>query len=253
MSQEESIFNSLIEEDDITWQSMIIELVKTEQMDLWDVDIGLLSEKLISFLNEMKETNLRVSGKMILASAILLRLKSGKFVDSDLVNLENMMNLDEYEEFEDFGEFGSNNQWEKANPKDFKIYPRTPQPRKRKVSIYDLLDSLGKVLNNKKERMRKKVPSLAPDVKVRKHVDINLVIKDVEKALFEFKEKNNTNTMKFSEIIPSERKEDKIQTFIPLLHLTNQRVTDLEQEEHFSDFKINILKESSRITNKSKL
>ena len=243
MSQEESIFNTLIEEDDITWQSMIIELVKTEQMDPWNVDVGLLSERIMKFIEEMKETNLRVSGKLILAAAVLLRLKSGRFIETDLTNLENLMNIDNYDDFDEFGEFGDK-QWDKADPKNFKIYPRTPQPRKRKVSIYDLMGALEKIIDNKKQKLKRKVPSIAPEVKIRKHVDMNLVIKDVEKALFAFKNKNKTNTMKFSEIIPSERKEDKINTFIPLLHLTNQRITDLEQDEHFADFDINILKDT---------
>lgn len=38
--------------------------------------------------------------------------------------------------------------------------------------------------------------------------------------------------------MPSQKKEDKIFTFIPLLHLTNQRKVNLEQKEHFGEIEI---------------
>ena len=101
MSGEDNLFQQLVEQDDITWQVMIQELVKTEQMDPWDIDLSIISEKFLTFIEKMKETNLRISGKIILAAALLLRLKSGRFIDTDLVQLENLMNED-YDEFEEW-------------------------------------------------------------------------------------------------------------------------------------------------------
>ena len=42
----------------------------------------------------------------------------------------------------------------------------------------------------------------------------------------------------FSQLVPSNTKEDKIYTFIPLLHLTTQRKIDLTQQEHFGEIEI---------------
>ena len=190
----------------------------------------------------MKETNLRVSGKIILAAAILLRLKSGRFIDFDLTQLEQMMSEDYEDEFEEFE--GQVNRLEKANPKDFKIYPRTPQPRKRKVSIHDLIGALEKTLEKDKKKMSTRSYAPTPEVDL-KHIDINLVIKDVEKRLYNFSDEQKTDQMKFSDLTPSDRKEDIITTFIPLLHLTNARVTDLNQEKSFDDFDVTLLKKSS--------
>ena len=105
----EKIYNLLLEKDDITWQSTLYELVKSEQMDPWDVDVSLLSQKFISKVREMKDTDLRVYGKMVLAAAILLKIKSRRLVGEDLDALDKLFaQTEESEEellFEEQGEF----------------------------------------------------------------------------------------------------------------------------------------------------
>ena len=49
---------------------------------------------------------------------------------------------------------------------------------------------------------------------------------------------NNQNKLTFSQLVPSQEKEDKVFTLIPLLHLTTQRKIDLDQEEHFGEINI---------------
>ena len=52
--------------------------------------------------------------------------------------------------------------------------------------------------------------------------------------------------MLFSELIDSDRKEDKIATFVPLLHLTTQEKIDLYQKEHFGDIEITLIKKGGK-------
>lgn len=250
MNAEDNLLEQLMDNDDITWQSMIFELVKTEELDPWDVDLGNLAEKFISMITEMKETNLRISGKVILASTILLRLKSSRFIDTDLAQLEALisgMNQDwEDDDFEEFGEDGQLTLLSKKDRNKYKIYPRTPQPRKRKVSVYDLVSALETVIEKQKvkirTRARKRDSSEQSEVKITSR-DINLVIKDVFQSVNFMCNDMNTKKLKFSDIVPSDSREDVVSTFLPLLHLTNQRVTDLEQEQAFEDFDIHLIKE----------
>ena len=51
---------------------------------------------------------------------------------------------------------------------------------------------------------------------------------------------NQEKTLTFTQLIPSDAKKDKVLTFIPLLHLTNQRKIDLIQEKHFSEIEIKL-------------
>lgn len=241
MTQEDSLLQTLIQEDDITWQAMIQELVKTEEMDPWDVDIGVLAQKFMQMIEEMRETNLKVSGKVILAATIMLRLKSARFIDVDLAQLEQLISSaedygDEFIEESDGGVFVR----DPKTGEKYSIFPRTPQPRKRKVSVYDLMEALGKVIDVSRKKNVQKVPVKKMEIPVKKF-DINYVLKEVFYAVNQHFD-SGKKTLTFSELTPSDRKEDKISTFVPLLHLTNQRVTDLDQKKAFEDFNILLLR-----------
>ncbi|MGM5483605.1 MAG: segregation/condensation protein A [Nanobdellota archaeon] len=246
MADEDSLLTTLMDENDITWQSMIHELVRNEEMDPWDVNLGTLAEKFIKMIHEIKETNLKVGGKVILASAILLRLKSGKFIDTDLAELEKLMTEDsDIEEFEEFEENELQQVLEEKKKKDYKIYPRTPLPRQRKVSVYDLIGALENILETKSVNKSRKPQKNNKKTEVKlDEEDIQFAIQTVFKEVSTKCRSDKDNKVKFSKILPSDRKEDIISTFVPLLHLTNQRVTDLHQEEAFSDFDIELLKRS---------
>jgi len=70
--------------------------------------------------------------------------------------------------------------------------------------------------------------------------DITEIIRDVYTRIMSFFSINKQKKLTFSQLVPSNTKEDKIYTFIPLLHLTNQRKVNLEQKEHFGEIEIMI-------------
>ncbi|MCM2326211.1 MAG: segregation/condensation protein A, partial [Candidatus Woesearchaeota archaeon] len=123
------------------------------------------------------------------------------------------------------------------------IFPRTPQPRKRKVSVFDLVNALEKALEVYKRRPQKiveKVSMRAPE----KPRDISLVIKDVYTRILGHFDKKGEEAprLTFNLLIPKDTKEDKVFTFIPLLHLDHQRKVELSQETHFGDIYIELLR-----------
>jgi len=252
MSQEENFLNTLVDQDDITWQAMLFELVNSHEMDPWDIDLGILSEKFLKMLHEMKETNLKISGKVILASTIMLRLKSGRFIDTDLVQLENLIaSMNDVEaHFEEDGEIQT--YLEGGVRKNYKIYPRSPQPRKRKVSVYDLVRALEGVIERQKIKVQRRVPQVEMEYHT-KSVDMNVVLREVFNSLYDTVETKKSDKLKFSDIIPSNERSDIIATFLPLLHLTNQRVTDLHQDEAFCDFDVHVIKKGMTFEEISKI
>jgi len=238
---QERIFELLFDKDEITWQSIILDLIKTEQMDPWDIDISLLSRKYLEMLKKLKDLDFRISGKIVLAAAILLRIKSNKLVGEDITELDRLLagkDLDElqedfYEELENEFEAG---QGSTVFDKPL-LTPRTPQPRKRKVSVYDLMGALQKALEVKKRRVMRSIPTSKVEVP-KKSVEITSIIKEVYGKITGFFFKNKSKKLTFTELIPSSSKEDKVLTFIPLLHLTNQRKINLLQKEHFGEIEI---------------
>jgi segregation and condensation protein A len=242
---QEKIFSILFEQDEITWQSMIYELVRTEGMNPWDVDISLITQKFLEMLRKLKEMDFRISGKVVLASAILLKLKSNKLIEEDITALDSLMSSAEEtpEEFLDellSDDFLDDNKEEKEKPK---LVPRTPQPRKRKVSVYDLVKALEKALVVEKRRPEP-IREHKKITKPSKGKDISEVIKEVYANIQTHynSKKIKGPKLTFTDLIPSESKEDKIFTFIPLLHLENQRRIDTFQEMHFGEIEIELLK-----------
>ena len=235
MDPHERIFSIISSKaDEITWQNIIFELIKTEQMDPWDIDISLLTQKYIAILRGLKEHDFRVSGKVLLAAAILLKMKSHKLVGEDLTELDRLL-IGVEEKMEELG-FDEPIRIEKLTEIPTLI-PRTPQPRKRKVSIYDLVEALERALEVKKRRLLHSIPPMNLEAPKKKK-DITEIIREVYGKIKAFFFSTLKDRLTFSKLLPSESKEDKVHTFIPLLHLAQQNKIELVQENHFGDIQI---------------
>ncbi|MBS3112747.1 segregation/condensation protein A [Candidatus Woesearchaeota archaeon] len=243
---EEKIITMLAKDDEITWQAIIKELVRSEQMDPWDINVSILSKKYIDMIKKMKDCDLRISGKVLLAATMMLKIKSSRLIGEDLDKLDSMFAYTQEPDydldfFSDFGNIYDKPQKEKEH---FKLIPRTPQPRKRKVSIFDLMNALQKAMEVKKRRVFRDIPDEIKMHMPQKKKDISNIIREVfDKVKIFFLSGNKKMT--FTQLLPDEaNKEDKVYTFIPLLHLSNQRKIDLEQKDHFGEIHIQFPKKT---------
>ena len=73
LSAQDRVFELLFEEDEITWQSILFNLVTKEQMNPWDINIATLSKKFMDMLKKLKEMDFNVSGKIILYNNLTKR------------------------------------------------------------------------------------------------------------------------------------------------------------------------------------
>ena len=235
MDPHERIFTIILSKaDEITWQNIIFELIKTERMDPWDIDVSLLTKKYMEILRSLKEHDFRVSGKVLLAAAILLKMKSHKLVGEDLSELDRLL-IGVEDEIEELG-------FEEPGviPKLTEIpslIPRTPQPRQRKVSIYDLVEALERALEVKKRRLLHSIPPLNLAAPTRKK-DITEIIREVYGKIKSFFISTIKDKLTFTKLLPSDSREDKVHTFIPLLHLAQQNKIELVQENPFGEIQI---------------
>jgi len=239
-STSEKVFNLLFVEDELSWKDMIYALIDEQHMNPWDIDITLLSQKFLEMLRKLKELDFRISGKMVLASAVLLKMKSDILIDEDIANFDNLMagngeetRLDDYDAQMTLVD-------ENGRPQ---LFPRTPQPRKRKVSVFDLVQALEKALEVENRRVKstpnmKKLVLKLPE----KHFDLGKSMESVYgRVETHYKSKKTKDkVLTFSELIPGGSKHDKVLTFIPLLHLDNLRKVDLEQDKHFEEIAVKI-------------
>ena len=233
---QEKILDMLMKEEEITWQSIIYDLIKKEEMDPWNVDISKLSQKYLETIRTLKEMNFFVSGKVILAASLLLKIKSNKLLNENIASFDNyLFQPEEIEQLEDFEDFDTQERLVKP-----KLTIKTPLARKRKVSINDLVSALEKALEVEKRRKFRYLRASDPEVEIKipeKKIDIGQKIKDIYRTITEFFSSNKTK-LTFTNLVPSDSKEDKITTFLPLLHLENDNKVNLKQEEHFGEIEI---------------
>ena len=217
------------------WQSIIYDLINSEQLDPWDVDIGMLSGKYLEKVRLLEEANFFVSSKVLMAAALLLRIKSEILLNNHLPELNDIL----YGRQEDKkGEVQERLELEGEIPD---LVPRTPIPRMRKVTLEELMGALGKAIKTEERRIRKividKQRVMETDISMpKKMINVHDRMKEVYKLVQTiFSEKGEK--MMFSDLSGMTR-EEKIETFVPLLHLDNQQKVVLEQDTHLGEISV---------------
>lgn len=231
---QDKIYNLLLDKDEITWQSILYDLIRSGQMDPWDIDISFLTNRYLETLKTLKEANFLISGKVVLAAAILLKIKSDRLVNEKIALFDQRLFYDEENEI-------VSEELKKELTKiqldvDPKLVVKTPLSRKKRVTINDLVGALQKALEVDQRRTLRRLREQEHIRKVKipeKKIDLTSLVKSLyDKILSFFQEKE---TITFTELTPGERREDKIMTFIPMLHLVNQGKIDIDQEKHFGE------------------
>ncbi|MBT3865587.1 segregation/condensation protein A [Candidatus Woesearchaeota archaeon] len=236
---EDRIYDLLVKKNEVTWQTIIYELVKSGEMDPWNVDLSKLSGRYISAIKNLKEHNFFISGKMVLASALLLRMKSDRLLNEHIAEFDSVL----YPADDDLLLEDENDYKYAIDGKDIpKLMVKSPQSRKRQVSLNELMSALEKALEVDERRRIRRIyeePVIQEAVLPKNVYNISDLIKSVyEKIIYMFKKKEILN---FSELLETDSKEDKVTTFIPLLHLCNQHKIELDQEKAFGDIKITLM------------
>ena len=239
---QQKIFDLLLEQEEVSWKTIIYDLVKSEEMDPWDINITLLTQKYIQVIKEMKGHDFRISGKILLAAAILLKLKSTHLIDNDISKLDQLINSTEEEIIEEEFLEGISSKMERDKNK-YQLVPRNPQPRNRKVSIQDLVNALQKAMESKRRLLERTKP--IKFTMPQRNMDILEVIKDVYNKVIYYSKKEKEK-ITFTRLLPPRAgKQEKVHTFIPLLHLENQERVEMTQPNHFEEIHITLTKKKT--------
>lgn len=218
----------------LSWQSIILDLINTEQLDPWDIDLVLLSQKYLEKIRELEEANLFVSSKVLFAAALLLRMKSEILLNHYLPSLDDIL----FGKKEEKKYVQERIELEEEVPG---LIQRTPLPRYRRVTLDELMSALGKAITTENRRIRKVITirqqELETAISIPKgRINLKDRIKEVYDKLKE-RFKKSEEKVPFADIA-GEGNEERVSTFVPLLHLDNQHKVLLEQEKHLSEIYI---------------
>ena len=223
--------HDLLFDNRLSWQAIIYDLINSEQLDPWDIDLSVLSIKYIERVRMLEEANFFVSSKVLLAASLLLRLKSELLLSRDLQSLDDIL----------YGKKEEKKYTQERISLDEDIpdlVPRTPLPRYKKVSLQELIIALGKAISTEDRRDRKalilkqhEMDAYLPIPKRLFNLQDN--IKGLYSKIKQFFVKSDEKVAfsKLSSVEPEER----LLTFVSLLHLDNQQKVWLEQDGHFEE------------------
>jgi len=231
VSQEQ--IHELLFSDELSWQAIIYDLVNSEQLDPWDLDISILVEKFLEKVRELEEANFILSGKILLAATLLHRIKTEFLAEKYLRSIDEIL-------------LGKKEDAKKAftrielDEDEIPILvPRTPIPRYKRVTLEELMKALNKAINTETRRIKRhilfKQARTMTDISLpKKTINIHDHIKSVYERIIGFLRDDKLKT-DFTTLVKGKERDEKIMTFVSLLHLENQDKLWLEQNGHFEE------------------
>lgn len=246
-TSQQRVLDLVLKEDDLNWKDVIHNLVREENMDPWDLDVSLLSDKFIEMMNTLKEMDFRIGGKMVLTSSLLLKIKSDNLMNDGFSALDSLIQGEE--EFLDEDMLESDGfEFEQTDINQFlnderKLVPRTPQPRERKVSVFDLVNALENALTvdmRRKFNINRSEREKEIEAKGKSSFDLASAMQSIQSNISK-KFMSKETTILFRDLLPENpAKLDLVYTFLPLLHLETQRKVNLHQDESFGPIGVTI-------------
>jgi len=221
---------------EIGWQEIIYDLINTEQLDPWDINVSILTEKYLIKIQELEEADFFVSSKVLLAASLLIRIKSEILLNRYIKSIDDIL-------------FGKKEEKKykleriELNEEIPELIPRSPIPRFKKVTLKELIESLNKAISTENRRIKKEIINR----NALRETSISLPkkrfsIKDKIREIFtrlttHFTTNKDHKKVTFTNFIGKER-EERIISFYPLLQLENQKKVWLHQPEHFEEIDI---------------
>lgn len=221
---------------EISWQEIIYDLINTEELDPWDINIVVLSEKYLEKVQQFDNTDFFVSSKVLFAASLLLRIKTELLLNKHLKSIDEILFgteektlhiLERIELDEDIPE----------------LIPKSPIPRFKKLTLKELIDSLNKAITTENRRIKKEIINTNAlretgiSLPKRKFNNKNQTMKIYNGLVNHFEENKEHQKITFTKFI-GEKREERIFSFLPLLQLENQKKIWLQQDTHFDEIHI---------------
>lgn len=208
-----------------TWRELLVELVESSSIDPWDVDIVKIANEYREAVKKMKFMDLHIPANMVLASSILLRMKS-----------DSMEIFPQPEVFEQIEEGIA-----RVRPEVEGLIPKFRLQPKRKISLEELMGALGDAMKISENRERKlmEVPTME-NIVINEDDDIDHKIEAAHRLIkTNIGDSGITTYSKLARMFGSES-EAVFSLFIPLLFLAYRGKINATQDEFFGDINIEL-------------
>lgn len=216
-------------EEEITPVDILLQLVMMGKVDPWNIDIVDLTGKYLERLREMKDLDLRISARAILAASILLRMKTEALLYS-------------------------NNDKEEEEKKEERVHVQVEPivPPIRRSERYYTLDDLIEALMDALEEVERRKPKPKKRIQIEEEIfvidDFRVDIEKHVNRLYEIVKRLYEETKEMItlwELIFDPSPKIVARTFLYLLFLANMGKIELIQEEPFGEIYVLPITESA--------
>jgi len=229
-----------------TWKEFLIELVNSNQMNPWEIDLVEVADKYLQRVRALQAMDLRIPANVILASALLLRFKA------DALQLEEKEELREEVVEEPV-------YVEEEIPE---LVLRANQPRRRKLTLEELIKAVDEVMRDQAKPL---LPTVTPKVLALElpKEDMNELMKKVYARALEIRD--GENVLLFSDLIkpyytgepcpgPGNCHEhgfwcygvdNVVRHLLPVLHLVQENKLLAWQDELFGEIFLRVMDEKA--------
>ncbi len=206
-------------------------MAKKGEIDPWNVDVIDVTDKFLKRLEEAKKLDLRISGRVLLYAAILVRMKADAIAPQPPPSEdESDVEVIEWEELES----------EEIDEIKLEDILRAQRRRIRKINtLRDLIEELRRaeeIEKRRKTRKRREVLDMDVITSIPHDESMENRIRQVEENISRMLQKRDFVTL-FS-IVGS--REELVDYYISLLHLVLRRKFQISQKEIYGDIEIRL-------------
>jgi segregation and condensation protein A len=222
-----SHFESMVSKP--TWKDILLDLISSNSIDPWNIDITALADAFIKRVREMEHMDFVLQANVILAASILLKHKS-----ECLKALSYQSDLSQFEQPEEIVPL---------NPEELPVLTLSSRiPPKRQITMDELITEMEKVIHyDTTERVH------IPRGAITETIDLDLGERDIEKDMAQMMTLVRENTDQegwalFSRLVHGRDIQETVYTLLCLLHLVCDGELDIRQDKMFGEIFIHLNK-----------
>ncbi|NYZ60908.1 segregation/condensation protein A [Candidatus Micrarchaeota archaeon] len=204
-----------------SWKQVLIELVMTEKLDPWNIDIVVVADSFFNYVKKMEKFDFHIPANIILACAILLKYKSNAirfYAEPQLADAP----MEESAEG--------------AIP-ELTLSWRIPP--KRQITLKELMGEMERVIKYDSVERPKKVAAQMPTLEL--DLDNYDIESEIDKLYVRLKgDADSEGIVLFSSLINGGGADGVVSTITPLLHLAQRKSVYLRQDKFFGEIFINL-------------
>lgn len=222
---------------------LLLHLVKETKMDIYEVNISLIIERYLEYINSLKDLNIDIASEYLVMAADLIHIKSKKLINKEL----------------------------ESENKEEETFIESEEDLKKKLKMYEqykkIGESLSKLEENRKDYYTKLPENLSEYREEDTKLSTDISIEDLINAFLRFKDREkyikpiNTKVTKkelsvherivsirniirekkklnFVELFDSFKKDYVIVTFLSILEMAKNNEISLTQSDNFQDIMI---------------